>query len=118
MSAWERLLSYERSWAGGPDDPPMGGVKARAVSFVLALGFIAIDAYLTAVDAVVSHVIGGPALSPDAESMFTNLDRGDQAMADLDAIDAALQLSGGAGEAATIAVGVFFDAADEYSGGL
>lgn len=106
----------KKGQGGGRDDPP-GGIKGKAVALVAALGFVAIEAFVAATDAVLAHATGAQGVSPDAQAMFASLDRGEQGFADLDAINAALRVSGGAGSAATMAVGIFFTAGDEYGAG-
>jgi hypothetical protein len=71
-----------------------------------------------ATDAALAHATGTQGVSASAVEMYADLDKGDQAYADLDAIDASIQMSGGAGEAALVAWGVFSAAADAYTGGL
>jgi hypothetical protein len=83
-----------------------------------ALGVVALNSYLSSVQAAVGHGMGGESQSPELKSMFMNLDRGEQGFADLDAIDAALSENGGEAGALTIAVGIFFGSGDAYSSGL
>jgi len=92
--------------------------KNRAGGTAAAIAITGLLAFSVAVEACVAHVTGGQSISPDAEDMFRHLDSGDQAWADLDAITAALELTGGAGEDALVAWGVFDMAGEAYSGGL
>jgi hypothetical protein len=114
-----RKAEEERPESGiAGDNPPKGGIGGKASSFVSGLGFVVVMSLNVAADAVISHVTGTPSLSSSAEAMFRDIDNGNQSFADLDAVDAALELSGGAADAATMAVGVFFEAGDAYANGL
>ena len=71
----------------------------------------------SAADAVLAHISGTENGSPSVQATSSNLDNGDSAYANLNAIEAAVDIIGSAGAAATVAWGVFTTAGEEYTSG-
>ena len=65
-----------------------------------------------------SYATGGESNSRALGSFYTNLANGDEAFAELDAVNAALDIGGGGGAAATMALGVFWAAGEAFGEGL
>lgn len=92
------------------------GVRQVATGFAESLGMITIEVISRSIDGVLS-AISGDNSSPEAR-MFTSIMSGaGTAQVELDGIDAALNMTGGAGAAATTALFVFEDLATSFQAG-
>ncbi|MDR3562899.1 MAG: RHS repeat-associated core domain-containing protein [Negativicutes bacterium] len=109
-----KIANFPNRWAGkGKNLARNGGRLGRSIFVPLAVGMMVGAAYQEAEAGAVDHLAGDDRSA--TSQMYRDLDNGDDAYADLDAIISAAESTGSTDEGALIAVAVNFEAEEVYS---
>jgi RHS repeat-associated protein len=110
------LLKVTKGISGpGGDDPESEFYLHKGAFLVLAFGVTIAQAEAEAELGSIFHATGVDSSSPIVQ-MYGDLDNNEQGYADLDAIDAALDATGGTDESTLLALGVFYQAQNAWEG--